>query len=135
MDANTAVQIIKQKFMDAGGEVRIPLQKNKNFTAQADNEGIKVSNLGATPLLPWSVFKETISLISYKGGRALRGDAMNCRLGDKGLPLDSIEGHIAHVVYAKQPGISITRRISPIAGILIWAGLCRPEPGELILIE
>jgi hypothetical protein len=58
---------------------------------------------------------------------------MNSRLGDEGLPLDSIEGHIAHVVYGKQIGDSVFRRISPIAAILVWAGICEDEPGELII--
>lgn len=134
MDAIASVEIIKQKFVSVGGNARIPLQKSKYFTAHADDKGVWVSNLGTSPLLPWRVFEETLLFIDRKGGRAPRGNAMGFKLGDTSLPFDSIEGHIAHVVYGKQHGDSILRRISPIAAILVWAGLCRREPGELILI-
>ena len=60
---------------------------------------------------------------------------MNCKLGDNGLSLDSVEGHIAATVYRQQVGDSVFRRITPVACILIWAGVCRHSPGELVLIE
>lgn len=60
---------------------------------------------------------------------------MGPKLGDPGLPLSSIEGHVAHTVYGKQVGESVFRRITPIACILIWTGICKAAPGELILIE
>jgi len=72
-------------------------------------------------------------LLARQGGRAESGDAMGSRLGDEGLPLDSIEGHIAQVVYGKQVGESVFRRISPISAILVWAGVCDTDTGELIL--
>jgi hypothetical protein len=58
---------------------------------------------------------------------------MNFKLGEHGLPIDSIEGHIAFVVYRKRNGDSVFRRIAPIAAILAWAGICNVSPGELIL--
>ena len=64
----------------------------------------------------------------------MRGNAMNARVGDEDLSLHSIEGHIAHVVYGKQIGVTVFRRITPIAGILVWAGVCEAKPGELILL-
>jgi hypothetical protein len=135
LDGKTAVEIIKQKFEKMGPQarVRIPLQKDSLFIASITAKGITVDNLGTQPLLPWQVFEETVNLIARIGGKAERGDAMNSRLGDEGLPLNSIEGYIAHMVYGKQVGDSVFRRISPIAAILVWAGLCDTAPGELIL--
>jgi hypothetical protein len=49
--------------------------------------------------------------------------------------LDSIEGHIARVVYGKKIGDSVFRRISAIAGILVWAEVCEHAPGELVLVD
>ena len=60
---------------------------------------------------------------------------MGSKLGDPGLPLDSIEGHVALKVFKKKPEQSVFRRITPIACILIWAGICKHEPCELILIR
>jgi hypothetical protein len=86
------------------------------------------------PLLPWAVFEEVVALLGRKGGRARRGDAMNCRLGDDALSLDSVEGHIAATVYGRRKGDSVFRRITPVAAVLIWAGVCRHSPGELVLL-
>lgn len=94
-----------------------------------------VSNLGNQPFLPWAAFEEAIVLLEQRGGRAPRGDAMNARLGDPGLPLDTVEGHVGAVVFGAKPGDNITRRITPIACILIWCGLCRALPGELALAQ
>jgi hypothetical protein len=133
MDGNLAVEVIKQKFERIDHKVRIPLQKGRVFKATMTDEGIVVDNLGNQPLLPWVIFEEVINLLVRKGGRAQKGNAMDSKLGEKGLPLDSIEGYIAEAVYGKKPGDSVFRRISPIAAILVWAGLCDAEPGELVL--
>ena len=58
---------------------------------------------------------------------------MKCKLGEPGLPLDLVEGHVAHKVYHKNVGDSVFRRITPIACILIWAGICVSGRGELII--
>lgn len=134
MDIIKAVEHIRRKFRDINGPATIPLLKGGTFSAKLVNEGIEVDNLGKQPFLHWSVFQEAICVLIRNGGRALRGDAMNSRLGDPNLPLDSIEGHVAHVVYGRQIGESVFRRITPISCILIWSGLCKGEPNELILL-
>jgi hypothetical protein len=58
---------------------------------------------------------------------------MNSRLGEASLSMDSIERHIVYGMYGKQIGESVFRRISPVAAILVWAGICESAPGELIL--
>jgi hypothetical protein len=93
-----------------------------------------VSNLDKQPLLRWAVFEETVALLGRNGGRASRGDAMNSKLGDDDLSLDSVEGHIAATIYGQREGDSVFRRITPVACILIWAGICRHSPGELVLL-
>jgi hypothetical protein len=133
LDGKTAADVIKRKLQDADSIVDISLQKGRMLTARLVDPGIEVSDLGNQPFLPWKVFEEAVDLMVRKGGRAERGDAMSSRLGEEGLPLDSIEGHIAHVVYGKQEGDSVFRRISPIAAILVWAGICDSAPGELII--
>ncbi len=133
MDGNLAVEVIKQKFERVDRKVTIPLQNGRAFKASMINEGIVVDNLGNQPLLPWVIFEEVINLLVRNRGRAQKGNAMDSKLGEKGLSLDSIEGHIAVAVYGKKPGNSVFRRISPIAAILVWSGLCDSEPGELVL--
>jgi hypothetical protein len=135
MNIMKAVAIIKRKLAENDGEAQIPIRGGRHFTAKLTDQGINVDNLGNQPLLPWEVFQEAVCVLIKKGGRAQRGNAMGPRLGDEGLSFDSIEGHIAQVVYGKRQGEAVFRRITPIAGILVWSGICEAIPGELILLE
>lgn len=133
MNVIQAVEAIKNRFVETGSPALIPLLKGEDFIAELTEEGVKVSNLGNQPLLPWAVFQEAICVLIRNGGRAERGNAMEAKLGEDDLPLDSVEGHIAHVVYGKRPDEFVFRRITPISCILIWAGICEAGPHELIL--
>lgn len=134
MNVMEAVQQIRDRFQETGSPAEVPLLRRGTFEARLVAEGVKVSNLGVQPFLPWAAFQEAVCVLIRNGGRVDRGDAMNSKLGDPGLPLDSIEGHVAHVVYGKHRGDTVFRRITPIACILIWAGICKHEPGKLVLL-
>ena len=129
------VELIRRKFHQIGSPTDIPLLKRGSFKARLMDEGVEVDNLGAQPFLHWAAFQEAVCAMIRNGGRAIRGNAMQSRLGDQRLPLDSIEGHVAHVVYGKRLEESVFRRIVPIACILIWAGICNSEPNELVLVD
>jgi hypothetical protein len=133
MNIIQAVNAIKLKFNKIGHSVEIPKLRRGSFMAEMTADGIKVSNLGTQPHLPWAVFQEAICVLIRNGGHAMRGDAIGGKLGDAKIPLDSIEGHIAQVVYGKKRGDAVFRRIVPIACILIWADICDAGPRELIL--
>lgn len=135
MDVLMVIEAIDRKISATNNSVQVPLLRGQgSFTAELTDNGIRVDNLGNQPFLPWVVFQEAVCVLIRNDGRAKRGDAMNSKLGEPGLPLDSIEGHIASVVYGKREGESVFRRITPIACILIWAGVCKPAPGELGLL-
>jgi hypothetical protein len=135
VDIVGVVDAIKRRFEQEGPSARIPLLKGgHSFTAAIAADGVRVDNLGRQPLLPWEVFEEAVSLLVRCGGHADRGDAMKCKLGDDGLSVDSVEGHIAAVVYDRRRGDTVFRRITPVACVLIWAGICRASPGELVLL-
>jgi len=133
MNGIEVVKAIKPKFQETGSPVDIPMQKGGTFSAKLTNDGVLVDNLDRLPFLPWIVFQEAICVLIRNGGHAVRGNAMNSRLGRDDLPLDSIEGHIAWVVYGKKEGDPVFHRITPVAGILVWAGVCDQAPGELYL--
>ena len=127
-------KMIRGRFKEGDSKAAIPLLRGgRTFTAEIVPGGISVSNLAGLPLLPWSVFEEAVKVMQRNGGKAVRGDAMGSRLGEPGLPLNSVEGHVAHAVYGRCVGESVFRRITPIACILIWAGICQAAPGTLIL--
>ena len=136
MNTLEVVEVIRNKFSITGSPTQVPyIGKKDSFKAELLNNGIKVDNLGTQPFLPWAAFQEAICVLIRNGGRAEGGNAMKYKLGESGLATDSIEGHIAHVVYGKSEGDSVFRRITPIACILIWAGVCKAEAGELVLIS
>ena len=125
--------MIREKLRRCGGIAFVPLQRGSKFKVKLVDGGVDVSNLGNQPFLPWVVFQEAIYVLIRNNGIAQRGNAMDSRLGEEGLLLNSIEGHVANVVYGKKIGDSVFRRITPIACILEWAGICHSEPGRLIL--
>ena len=134
MEDEDIVNIIRGQFGENDNTLKIPLLKGGGtFMAKFSDKGIYVDNLRNYPFHPWEVFIESISLLKEKWGKAKRGDAMQSKLGERGLPLDSIEGHIAHVIYGKKKGDTVFRRITPIACILIWSKICTHSPGELLL--
>lgn len=126
-------------FADRHEPVQIPLlRKHKGkatFTATLREEGIEVSNLAKQPLLPWRVFEVAIQTMLDQGGRARKGMMQRVNLGDEKLPINSIEGAVAHQVYGLPLGKSGFRRITPIAGLLIWSGVCKDARGSLILAD
>jgi len=132
------IQVINRlmvSFQALDRSINIPMQTGVSFSAVMVDGGIDVSNLGNQPFLPWEVFTETVSLLIRQGGSADKGNAMGYRLGSEELPMDSVEGHVAHTVYGKQKGESVFRRITPIANILVWSGICINEPGRLSLSD
>ena len=135
MNIIKGVEIVKQKLSAANDSVKIPLMRgNRTFTAQVTEGGIMVDNLGTQPFLPWEVFHEAICVLIRSGGTAKRGDAMKYKLGDPELAFDSIEGHVAQVVYGKKQCDTIFRRITPIVCVLVWAGLCSSNKGKVTLL-
>jgi len=133
MNGIRVIEVIKSKFQGTGSPTSIPMQTGGSFTARLTNEGILIDNLDRQPFLPWIVFQEAICALIRNDGRAARGDATRARLGSEALSLNSIEGHIAQVVYGKKLGDPVFGRIAPIADILIWADVCNPAQDDLIL--
>ena len=102
------------------------------FRVTLVEDGTEVDNPGYQPFLPWAVFEETLQFLIRKGGRAPRDNYVDA-LGSPGLALDSVEAHVAQVVYGSPLGRAVFRRITPITCILIWAGVCERALGELVL--
>ncbi|GGF36275.1 hypothetical protein GCM10010954_39080 [Halobacillus andaensis] len=128
------METLKKKIKESPEPIEVPLLKNgQYFYVRAAAGGVEVSNLHHSPFLPWSVFEETIHLLWANNRPVKKGDAMNNRLGEIELPIDSVEGNIAVKVYNKKEGESVFRRISPVVGILIWSDICRSGKGQLYL--
>ncbi|MGI6065553.1 MAG: hypothetical protein ACOYI2_03565 [Bacillota bacterium] len=136
MESIDVITAIRAKFNEVGSPALIQMSKtDRYFKAELAKEGVYVDNLREDQFLPWAVFTETVALLKQKGGRAIKGNAVDFKLGEIGLSVESIEGHIARVVYGMETGERVFRRIISFGNILIWAGVCLHEPGELVLCE
>lgn len=115
--------------------VVIPNLAGGVFQAQLrlGTEEIWVSNLGNSPLLGRNIFETTVSFLRSSGGTTCRGNARGARLGDPGLEINTVEGHVALHCFNYQAGQWVFSRITPITGILLWANVCSAGRGTLSL--
>ena len=135
------LNILKNTLQEAQDPFNIPLTGDRTMQVTpvyCNNEiiGVTVDNLGNSPYLPMDVFVATISLLSLNpDNTAIKGSAQGGRLGSPELPTNSVEGHVASIVYGKGIGQSAFQRITPISRILEWAQVCENGPGWLRLID
>lgn len=135
MDKIQAVETVRRKLKQSPSPAIIAVPGMAAFKATLINGGIEVDCLDVHGFLHWTVFREAICVMQRNAGRARIGVGCNARLGDPELPLNSIEGHIAHVVYGRGLGDAVFARAIPVAAILIWAGVCRKEGDFLVLLD
>jgi hypothetical protein len=145
MEKHNIIQKKMMSLFNGHSPRRIPLQmRGQTFEARVsdDRGGFIVSNLGApidrrtnANYLPLQVFYVVVDLLLDKGGEASKGDVFKNRLGDDGLPLDSVEGIIAHKVYGRNIGDTVFRRISPVNGILLASEICQRARGGYIMLS
>ena len=126
---------IKNQFDKKGNPAKIPLMSGKQFfEARSETDGVYVDNLKNQPFLPWKIFSEAVNCLKENGGRAKKGNAINSRLGDPNLGLNTIEGYVASKVYGCIIGDAVFKRITPVASILAWAEICENTRGQICLI-
>lgn len=80
------------------------------------------------------MFDAAVEVVIQNGGKAMKGKARSgAKLWSDDLPLDSVEGYIAHKVHGAQIGETAFGPGFVIAAILNWAGICRNERGYLTI--
>ncbi|HEY3361788.1 MAG TPA: chromosome segregation ATPase [Methanosarcina sp.] len=127
---------IKNQFDKKGNPAKIPLMSGKQFfEARSETDGVYVDNLKNQPFLPWEIFPEAVNCIQENCGKAKKGNATNSRLGDPSLGLDTLEGYIASKVYGCKVGDTVFKRVTPVASILAWAGICENTRGQIGLLS
>lgn len=134
------LQVLKDRIIETNDTIEIPLQGGGKMTVEPvifNNTvlGVNVDNLRDKPYLPIDVFIVVISLLSISNqNQAIKGSAQGGKLGSSELPINSIEGHVAKVVYGIPIGKFAFQRITPISRILEWAGVCENGRGFLRLL-
>lgn len=127
------VRKIKEKLNASGGRTVIELFNGGpcDIRYSDDGQGLESSKIPLKDQLPWEVFIATVELVVQQGGRAWKGNARAGKLGSDKLPLDSVEGHIAHTVHGVKPGQSAFGPGFVVCAILDWAGICKNKRGYL----
>lgn len=130
---NLIVKKIKQKLNQSGGSETIPLLQGGpcEIWYSLNGKGLESSKIPLENQLTWDVFTATVELVIEKGGKAVKGNARAGRLGSDRLPLDSVEGNIAHKVRGLQEGDSAYGPGFVVCSILDWAEICKNERGFL----
>jgi hypothetical protein len=125
---------IEKRFNQAQNTVcDVPTQRSGYFKATLTERGVVVSCLGKTyDSLEWKYFDAVENLLKEHKS-AKRGDAMKGSLGDELLPRDSVEGCMAYCNNVVS-GQKVFRRVSPVANLLVWAGVCKHGKGILSLL-
>ena len=134
-DETNAVKKIKEKLNASGGIATIPLSKGDSFQIYYEDfgNGVYATNLPHSRILTWKAFNCAIEVLTKNNGKSIKGNAMKGKLGSSALPLNSVEGYVAHYAYGAKRGDSCLRTISSLASILEWADICNNGYGFLQL--
>lgn len=129
------VKSIKDRLNKAGGHARIPLITEGNVMDiwyDSDGSGLESDKIPVPNQLTWEVFIAAYSIAAAQEGELYKGYARAGKLGSDKLPIDSLEGYIAHAVHGVKDGKSAFSPGFAIAAILDWAGIFINERGSTI---
>lgn len=137
-DESLIVQTIKDKLNAADGTALIPLPKGGTFHIYYEEfgTGLLASNLPKSRILTWTAFDCAMKILTQKAeenSRVRKGNAMKGKLGSSDLPIDSLEGYVAHYAYGAKKGDSCLCTVSALCAILDWTGLARNGYGYITL--
>lgn len=130
------IKKIKEKLNTNSGKCRIFLFNGDpcEISYRWDGKGLLSPKIPLENQLIWEVFDAALEVVINNGGQAVKGKAQTgSTLGSMGLPLNSVEGYIAHKVFGVQLGETAVGSGFVIYAILDWAGICKNENGYIKL--
>lgn len=130
------IKRIKEKLNASGGKASIPLYSGDlcEIGYDPNGKGLISPKIPPANQLIWDIFDAAVEIVLQNGGKAVKGKARSgAKLGSDDLPLDSVEGYIAHKVHGAQVGDTAFGPGFVIAAILDWAGICNNERGYLTI--
>lgn len=125
---------IKERLNDCGGKTTIRLLQGDpcDIWFDTNGKGLVSPKIPPANQLTWEAFDAAVEVIVKNNGKAVKGKARSgAKLGSDDLPLDSVEGYIAHKVHGAQEGETAFGPGFVIAAVLDWAGICNNERGYL----
>ena len=134
-DESQIITAIKEKLNQAGGLAVLSLPRGSDFSIWYEEygTGLCASNLPGRYIITWQAIDCAMELITLKGGKAKKGNAMRSKLGEGDLTLDTVEGYVAANAYHMKNGDSVIRAISTLSAVLAWSGLVQNGYGYLYL--
>lgn len=130
------VRRIKEKLNDNNGRAIIRLYQGDSCAIWFDENGKGLVSPKIPPAnqLVWEVFDAAVEVVLNNGGKAVKGKARSgAKLGSDDLPLNSIEGYIAHKVHGVKEGETAFGPGFVICAVLDWADICKNERGYLTM--
>lgn len=126
------VRMIKEKLNRSEGSASIPLYNGDLCQIGFDSnaKGLVSPKIPVPNQLTWEVFEAAVEVVVQNGGKVMKGKARSgAKLGSDDLPLDSLEGYIAHKVHGVEVGKAAFGPGFVVAAILDWAEICNNERG------
>ncbi|MDW7730492.1 MAG: DUF2089 family protein [Bacillota bacterium] len=123
---------IKEKLNQAGGRAIIPLYSSDpcDITYDSNGKGLVSSKIPFPNQLTWEVFDASLEVLLNNDGRIKKGNARSgAKVGSENLPLNSLEGYLAHRVHGIEIGKTSFGPGFVVAAVLDWAGICNNERG------
>ncbi len=125
---------IKEKLNACGGRTKIRLLQGDlcEIWFDSNGKGLVSPKIPPANQLVWEAFDAAVEVVINNGGKAIKGKARSgAKLGSDDLPLDSVEGYIAHKVHGVQEGETAFGPGFVICAVLDWAEICKNERGYL----
>lgn len=129
------VKRIKEKLNKYGGTATIPMisaGKEINIWFDPKGNGLACDKIPVEDQLTWEVFIASYNIAVAQDGELYKGYARSGRLGSEKLPINSLEGYVAHAVHGVNVGESAFSPGFVIAAILDWAGIFINERGSTL---
>lgn len=130
------VRTIKEKLNDNNGRAIIRLYQGDSCAIWFDENGKGLVSPKIPPAnqLVWEAFDAAVEVVLNNGGKAVKGKARSgAKLGSDDLPLNSVEGYIAHKVHGVKEGETAFGPGFVICAVLDWADICKNERGYLTM--
>lgn len=128
------VKTIKEKLNANNGRATIRLYQGDSCDIGFDEKckGLASPKIPPANQLLWEAFDAAVEVVINNGGKAVKGKARSgAKLGSDDLPLNSVEGYIAHKVHGVQEGETAFGPGFVICAVLDWVDICKNERGYL----
>lgn len=130
------VKTIKEKLNANNGKATITLYQGDSCDICFDENGKGLVSPKIPPAnqLIWEAFDAAVEVALNNGGKVVKGKARSgAKLGSDNLPLNSVEGYVAHKVHGVQEGETAFGPGFVICAVLDWADICKNQRGYLTI--